>query len=101
MEILAAYRLRAVIFHGFVGSPQQARRAVNSGYHLSLGERSLTSPKTMEAMRYIPLEAMFLETDDSAVPIGDIYVRASNILAIPVARLKEQLYTNYINIFEQ
>ena len=32
MKILSEYELRAVIFHGFIGSVQQAERAVARGY---------------------------------------------------------------------
>lgn len=101
MEVLSGFTLRAVIFHGFVGSPEQARRAVNSGYRLSLGERSFSSPKTIEAMRGIPLEKMFLETDDSPITIDEIYGRAAEILNLSLPQLKAQLYNNYITIFGQ
>ncbi len=99
MEILAAYRLPAVIFHGFIGSRGQALRAVNSAYRLSFGNRAFSSPKTVEAMRELPLESMFLETDDGPLSIGEVYARASAILGIPLPQLKEQLYINYTDIY--
>jgi TatD DNase family protein len=99
MEILAGFQLKKVIFHGFIGSPEQAARAVRSGYSLSFGERSLTSPKTVEALRVTPLENIFLETDDAPVTIADVYTRAAAILAVPLARLQEQLQINYKNSF--
>lgn len=101
-KILAAYGdLEAVIFHGFIGSPEQAARAVRAGYYLSFGERSLTSPRTVESLRRMPLDRIFLETDQEPIHISEIYSRAAEILAIPVARLKEQLYDNYMTIFER
>lgn len=39
MRVLEEYRLRAVIFHGFIGSPEQAAHALKRGYYLSFGER--------------------------------------------------------------
>ena len=39
MRELAACPPRAVIFHGFIGSPEQARQALGRGYMLSFGER--------------------------------------------------------------
>jgi TatD DNase family protein len=98
-EILSAYTLPAVVFHGFVGSPQQAARAVRSGYCLSLGERSLNSPKTVEAMRRTPLENIFFETDDAPTTIAEIYSRAAEILSLPVAELIKQMNDNYLRIF--
>jgi TatD DNase family protein len=99
MEILAGFRLPGVIFHGFVGSPEQAARAIRSGYSLSFGERSLVSPKTVEALRNTPLENLFLETDDAPVTISAIYTRVAEILNIPLPQLKEQLQINYNNSF--
>jgi TatD DNase family protein len=95
MEILAARRLSAVIFHGFIGSPEQAARAVEAGYYLSFGERSLSSPKTVEALRNTPPEKLLLETDDSATPIAEIYARVGEILNIPREMLAKTIYENY------
>ena len=72
MRELAASEPRAVIFHGFIGSPEQARQALAKGYCLSFGERTFASPKTLAALRETPLSQLFLETDDSPVPIGNL-----------------------------
>ncbi len=98
MDILAAYTLPAVIFHGFIGSPEQAARAVRGGCYLSMGERSLASPKTVEALRSTPLERLLLETDDAPVPIAEIYARTAEILGIAQEQLKAQIYVNYTRI---
>ncbi|MBQ1201792.1 MAG: TatD family hydrolase, partial [Alistipes sp.] len=49
MKILEKYRLKFVIFHGFIGSPEQALSATSRGYYLSFGERTFRSPKSIEA----------------------------------------------------
>jgi TatD DNase family protein len=96
MEILSAHSgLPAVIFHGFIGSPEQAARAVEAGYYLSFGERSLSSPKTVEALRNTPPEKLLLETDDSATPIAEVYSRVGEILNIPREMLAKTIYENY------
>lgn len=99
MEILSGFHLPAVVFHGFVGSRQQAARAVKSGYYLSFGERMFSSPKTVEAMRHTPLERLFLETDEASVSISEVYARVAELLDIPVEGLAEQLYNNYLTVF--
>ena len=99
MEILAGFRLPAVIFHGFTGSREQAARAMRSGYCLSLGERSLNSPKTVEALKTITLDKLFLETDDAPVSIAEIYARAAGILAVSVEELTQNIYCNYTRLF--
>lgn len=99
MRLLAAYRLRAVIFHGFTGSAEQALQAVRRGYCLSFGERSLLSRRGTEALRRIPSEALFLETDESEVAIGTIYERAAALREMPVDALREVVWKNYESIF--
>ncbi len=99
MRELAACPPRAAIFHGFIGSPEQARQAIAAGHYLSFGERTFRSPKTVEAMRATPLERLFLETDDSPTPIEEIYRRAAELLGVPEARLQEATLANYKKIF--
>lgn len=99
MQLLAGYRLPAVIFHGFIGSPEQARQALAKGYCLSFGERTFRSPRSMEALRATPSGQLFLETDDSPVPIGEIYARAAGLRGESVAELQRTTTENYERIF--
>ena len=87
MKVLADYNLPAVIFHGFIGSPEQAQRAVTQGYYLSFGERTFRSPKTIEAMRSTPLSSLFVETDESPTPIEEIYDKIAELRGIPTDNL--------------
>lgn len=100
MRELAACEPRTVIFHGFIGSPEQARQAFAKGYLLSFGERTFASPKTLAALRETPLSQLFLETDDSPVPIAEIYARAAEARGIPVEELQRATLANYERIFE-
>ena len=100
MRELAACEPRAVIFHGFIGSPEQARRALAKGYFLSFGERAFASPKTLAALRETPLSHLFLETDDSPVPIEEIYARAAEARGVPTEVLQRATLANYERIFE-
>ena len=100
MRELAEYEPRAVIFHGFIGSPEQARQALARGYFLAFGERTFASPKTLAALRETPLSQLFLETDDSPVPIAEIYAWAAETKGIPVEELQRATLDNYKRIFE-
>lgn len=100
MRALRGGEPRAVIFHGFIGSAVQAQRATARGYMLSFGERSLRSPRTLEALRQTPDERLFLETDDSETPIGEIYARAAAVRACTVGELAAITETNYERIFK-
>ena len=99
MNELKKHSLRAVIFHGFIGSPEQAKRAVERGYFLSFGERSFRSPKSIESLRITPLDQLFLETDDSPTNIDDIYSQAAEILGITTEYLAEITTKNFNYIF--
>ena len=100
MKILGEYRLPAVIFHGFIGSPEQALRAVGCGYRLSFGVRSMRSPRTVAAMRAVPAASIFLETDDDPAPIAEVYDMAASLLGCSVTALEEQMYENYKRLIQ-
>lgn len=99
MKELQAHTLRGVIFHGFIGSCEQARRAVEAGYYLSIGERTLRSSRTVDALRRMPLDRLFCETDDSPTPIEEIYSRSAAALGIDEKVLQDILLQNYKRIF--
>lgn len=99
MRLLREQEPRAVIFHGFIGSPEQARQALERGYCLSFGERTFASPRTVEALKSTPLSQLFLETDDSETPVKTIYTRVAELLALSVEELKRATTENYERIF--
>ena len=99
MKILAEHTLQGVIFHGFIGSPQQAERAIKRGYFLSFGPASFRSPKTVEALRNSPLNHIFAETDDSKEMIENVYQKIAIRKGISVDNLQDIIEENYKNIF--
>lgn len=99
MRELAACPPRAVIFHGFIGSPEQARQALGRGYMLSFGERTFASPKSLRALQEVPLTQLFLETDDDPVTIESIYERVAALRGIGLEELKRAMLQNYERIF--
>ena len=101
MKVLAEYRLKAVIFHGFIGSVEQAQRAIAQGFYLSFGERTFRSPKSIEAMRSTPLSQLFVETDESTTPIEEIYAQLAELRGISVAKLIAATEENFRRIFNQ
>ena len=101
MKVLAEYRLKAVIFHGFIGSVEQAQRAITQGFYLSFGERTFRSPKSIEAMRSTPLSQLFVETDESTTPIEKIYAQLAELRGISVAELIAATEENFRRIFNQ
>lgn len=100
MDILRRYRLRAVVFHGFIGSEQQAARALERGYYLSFGVSALRSPRTMEALRSCQSDRIFAETDDTGGDIADVYAMICDARGVTADELKMSMAENYRNIFE-
>ncbi len=60
------------IAHGFRGKPELARQLIDAGLYISLGERF--NPAAAEI---IPLERLFVETDESKLSIEEIARRIS------------------------
>ena len=100
IKILAEYNIAGVVFHGFIGSQQQAAEALRRGYYLSFGIRSLRSSKTRQAIAATPLERLFSETDNNAsLDIADIYAEVAAIKGIALAELERYIYENYKRLF--
>lgn len=99
MEILKEYDLPGVVFHGFIGSPEQAATAVGKGYFLSFGLRTFRSPKTMRALRQTPAGSVFCETDDDPVTIEEIYGMVAHERKTSIEQLAAQIMDNYKKLF--
>lgn len=101
MEILARYDLQGVVFHGFIGSPQQAAAAAAKGYYLSFGLRTFLSPKSMRALCEVPADRIFCETDDDPISIAEIYRQVAELRGTSIERLARQIINNYEKLFEK
>lgn len=101
IKIVGEYRLKAVIFHGFIGSKEQAQRAVNQDYYLSFGERTSRSPKSIEALRSTPLSHLFVESDESPTPIEEIYTEIAELRGIEVGELLKANEANFKKLFQK
>lgn len=99
MTLLERHTLRAVLFHGFIGSREQASRAVKKGYYLSFGARTEGSNKTIEALRATPLERLFVETDEADTTIEAMYLTIARLRGTEVEKLEEATAENYKRIF--
>lgn len=101
MQMLRKRKLSAVIFHGFIGSKEQAEEAIRCGYYLSFGARTARSPKTIEALRATPLDRLFVETDDDPTPIEEIYATIASLREVSVEELQRATHENYVRLFQK
>lgn len=100
IKILAEYNIAGVVFHGFIGSQQQAAEALRRGYYLSFGSRSLRSSKTRQAIAATPLDRLFVETDDDpSLDIANVYAEVAELKGVTLAELERYIYENYKRLF--
>lgn len=102
LKILDEYSaLRGVIFHGFIGSWQQAERCIERGYYLSFGPRSLGSPKTCEVIAKMPQNLLFCETDaeHDKGNIEEVYREVAELRGVDIEGLITSIEENYNTIF--
>lgn len=82
------------IWHGFRGKPQQARQLIENGIYLSFGEHY---PE--ETVRMMPLDRMFLETDDSPVDIEEVLHRVARTRDMDAEELRQAIRENIQKVF--
>lgn len=78
----------------FPREKELALQYIREGIYLSLGEKYQE-----EALRQIPSEYLFLETDESLIDIHSLYERAALLLEMPVCKLMQQVQQNINNVF--
>ena len=88
------------ILHGFTGGLILTKQLIELGCYFSIGKSVMQlNPNHREAIQTIPLKSLFLETDESQIPIEEIYLQFSKVLNLPVDTLKTQIQENFNSIF--
>lgn len=62
------------VVHGFRGKPQLAKQLLNAGFAISYGEHF-----NPESVAVTPLDKLCIETDESEMPIEEIYKKIATI----------------------
>jgi TatD DNase family protein len=88
------------IFHGYNGNLQTAQQLIAQRCYLSFGEALLKTQKVQQVFAQIPMEWLFLETDNSDEKIENIYKKAADLRHICIDDLKENIYQNFKRVFE-
>jgi len=83
------------ILHGFRSKPQLAVQALKCGCSLSFGEHF-----NVESIRITPLKNLFVESDESEMPIEEIYSRIATIKGCETNDLSAGQYLSLIHISE-
>ena len=82
------------IIHGFRGKLPLAADCIRHGFYLSIGSRFQA-----DALKAIPLDHLFIETDESEESIGSIYQRIAETKGISLKELTEAINKNMREVF--
>ena len=95
LRIKKAHRPRQPwIIHGYKGRIDLAKQLLSHGFLFSVNERF-----NADAIRIIPLDRLFCETDVSETPIEDIYNEVATTLEISIETLASQIEENVKQVF--
>ncbi|MBE7698098.1 TatD family hydrolase [Tenacibaculum finnmarkense] len=87
------------LIHGFHKNSQIATDLIKNGCFLSFGKALLYSEKLQEVFFTIPLDKIFLETDDAKIDIATVYEKASRIKNTSVKKIQENIHQNFNTLF--
>jgi len=87
-----------LIIHGFNKKETIAEELLNSGFYLSFGRAALESLSLQKIIRNIPIDRLFLETDNSDFSIQNLYEKVAEVRSVSVENLKNQMWENLGNI---
>ena len=92
-----------IIIHGFQSKMSILKPLLTAGFHISVGAAVLNSISInwTEMLNAIPIDSLFLETDDSNVKIKDIYERVAGLKNISVIKLLTQIEHNVPRVFNR
>ena len=93
-----------LIVHGFNNNINILKQLLAAGFYISLGAAVLKDDEKsktawLEKIKIIPIDKLFLETDDSDFSIEDIYVRTAEFLEISLKDLQTQIEKNFEKVF--
>ena len=84
-----------MIIHGYNGGARMAEDLLRAGFLISSGEAiAREDSKAIEALREVPVEKMFLETDEGETDIREIYQLTAAYKGISVDHLRVQIFEN-------
>ena len=88
------------IFHGYNGNTETTKQLLNHDFYFSFGKSLEFNDKMKEVLKLIPDNALFLENDDSEIPVKKIYKQAACIRNQEMEELKGKIKSNFIRLFK-
>lgn len=96
VEFMKAHKpVVPMIIHGYNGSVEMAETLLKSGFLISFGEAiAREHSKIVESLLVVPVEKLFLETDEGDLDIREIYHFAAETKGISLDHLRVQIFEN-------
>lgn len=88
-----------MIIHGFSKSVELAKQLVDNEFYLSFGKRLMLNPELEPVILSVPIDRLFLETDNNKTSIADVYSKAAQYKRITSQALANQLTMNFDAVF--
>lgn len=84
------------IFHNYTGNREITEQLLQKQFLFSFGKILFNEKtKAIDSFRMLPIEKVFLETDDSDHSINDIYAKAAELKNLSIDDLKEAVWGNF------
>lgn len=94
------YRDIPKAIHGFRAKAEVAKQLVDNGFYLSFGTPLIhATPELAEALTLVPRNKLFFETDDTEIPIYEVYDAAADILDSTIEELVSVTNQNLLTFF--
>jgi TatD DNase family protein len=87
------------IIHGYRGNLETTLSLIKHEFYFSVGEQLLKDDSKHEVFHSIPLERLFLETDESEWSIARIYSTAAQVLRLDENELTQTIANNFTSVF--
>lgn len=88
------YAEQPMIIHGFNKKESIAEDLLKNNFYLSFGKAVLYNLSLQNTLKTIPLDKIFLETDNDNFNIEELYVKVSVLKGISLENLNKQIIEN-------
>lgn len=85
---------QAMIIHGFNKKQSVAEDLIKNNFYLSFGKAVLHQLSLQNILKTIPLDKIFLETDNEDFNIEELYLKVSELKGISLEALNSQISEN-------
>lgn len=90
----------AWIIHGFRGKAELAAQLVRHGFYLAFGTALMEESAALaEVFAQVPVNRLFLETDEGDATIEEVYTIAASIRQITPEQLQTAIINNFNTVF--